>query len=63
MFPLPAFEAARPLTPAVRRPALDPEDPELRSVPIVVLALAVALASRRDRSDLLCRDGARAQCQ
>jgi hypothetical protein len=66
MVPLPAFEGARGPSSDGRRPEFDPADPDIRSLPLAALALAVALASRCHGhcSELALRGGARApQCQ
>jgi len=64
MLPIPTFVAAHDSSSACHRPEFDLDNPDIRSLPVAALAIAIALASRRRCQRPALLDGARApQCR
>ncbi len=57
MLPIPTFGAAHGPSSARVRPEFDLSDPDVRSLPVATLAIAIALASRRDGGASVLPDG------
>jgi len=57
MLPIPTFVAAHDSSSACHRPEFDLGNPDIRSLPVAALAIAIALASWRDGGASVLPDG------